>query len=131
MPILGSDQVEISWEAAELTAIEECNGIVLELASGELCPFGANLKRKAVVGVQIADDVTFKVPMNDTAGSDFVIMDAAYKAKTEGTFKVMYGATYYRSLEMTATKCNPIPSGGEITMVEVTLVNTGDTLTEN
>lgn len=129
--LLGSDDLVISWNAAALTAVEDFSGISWELATGDLCPFGSDMKRKAVTGIFVADDVTLKVPMNDTAGSDFMVLNAAAKAKTECALKAAYGATYYRQLSMTITKANPVPAGGEITMVEFTLVNSGATRTEN
>lgn len=129
--IISSDQVAISWNGSALTAVEDCSGINIELATGELLPFGASLKRKAVTGVKIADDVTLKVPMDDTGGSDFVILAAAHKAKTAAALKVQYGATYYRQLTMVPIACNPIPAGGDVQMVEVKLANTGTAVTEN
>ena len=131
MALVDSSDIEVSWEAAPLTAVEDCNGINVELATGERLPYGADLKYKNVTGIRISDDVTFKVPLDDTAGSDFVILAGVHKAKSVGTLKVKYGSTYYRSLEMVCTRCNPIPVGGEVVMVEITLVNNTATLTEN
>jgi len=130
MALADSSDIVISWNAAPLTTVEECNGIQLEMASGDSLPFGADLKRKRVTGVRIPDDVTFKVPFDDGAGTDFTILNAAFKAGTAAAFKVAIGATVHRTLTMTPTKCNPIPAGGETTMVEITLVNTGTALTE-
>lgn len=130
-----SDDNAIKWNAAELTEVEECDGIKWELESGEYLPFGSDLRRKRITGVSIADDVTLRVPMNHTAGSDYMLLNADYKAKTARAFRVDYdsAATYYRQLTMTIVSCNPILSNasGEVTMVEVKMVNTGSTITEN
>lgn len=130
MAFAGSNDIVLSWAGAPLTAVEDCNGISWELASGESLPFGATLRKKRVIGVLIPEDVTFKVPFDDAAGSDFTILNAAFKAKTEAAFKVAIGATVYRQLDMTVTKLNPVLAGGEVTMIEGTLVNTGATMTE-
>lgn len=130
MAFADSSDIVLSWSGAPLTAVEECNGIQIEMASGEALPFGADLRKKRVTGIRIPDDVTFKIPFDDTAGTDFTILNAAFKAKTEAAFKVAIGATVYRQLSMTPVKCNPVLAGGETTMVEVTLVNTGTALTE-
>jgi hypothetical protein len=130
MAFADSSDIVISWSGAPLTAVEDCNGIQIEMASGETLPYGADLRKKRVTGIRIPDDVTFKVPFDDAGGSDFTILNAAFKAKTEVAFKVAIGATVYRQLSMTPTKCNPIITGGETTMCEVTLANTGATLTE-
>lgn len=131
MALIDGSDVVISWNGAELTAVEDCNGINLEYATREFLPYHADLKHKKVTGIQIADDVTFKVPMNDAGGSDYVILETARRAKTEAAFKVQYGATYYRQLTMAITKINPVPGGGDFVMAEVTLVNTGTAVTEN
>ena len=131
MALIDSSTVVISWAGAELTDVEDCNGINLEYGTKEMLPYHATLKKKAVTGIQIADDVTFKVPMNDTGGSSYAILEAARRAKTEAAFKVAYGATYYRQLNMTCIKLNPVPGGGDVVMVEVTLVNTGTAVTQN
>jgi hypothetical protein len=130
MAFADSSDVIFSWAGSPLTAVEDCNGIQIELASGESLPYGADLRKKRVTGIRIADDVTFKVPFDDAGGSDFTILNAAHKAKTEAAFKGAIGATVYRQLNMTCTKCNPIPAGGETVMAEITLVNTGTALTE-
>jgi len=133
MPLLGSVDAAILWNAAELTAVEECPGIAWELETGELLPIGGDLRRKAVTGVYVADDVSIKVPMDSTAGSDYMLLNADYKAKTARALRVNYdgAAAIYRSLTMTITKANPVIVNGQITMVEFTLVNTGTTKTES
>jgi hypothetical protein len=135
MTLHASDAAAIKWNAGELTAVEECSGIMWELENGEYLPYGSDLRRKRITGVYVADDVTLRVPFNTTAGSDYLLLNADYKAKTERAFRVEYDAagTFYRQLNMTITKCNPIISNasGEVTMVEVTLVNTGTTKSEN
>jgi len=135
MALVASNDAAIKWNAAELTAVEECGGIQWELESGEYLPFGSDMRRKRVTGVYVAEDVTLRVPMNTTAGSDYMLLNADYKAKTERAFKVEYdsGGTVYRQLNMTIVKANPIlsNSSGEVTMVEFTLVNTGATKSES
>ena len=130
-----SDDNAIKWNGAELTEVEECDGIKWELESGEFLPFGSDLRRKRVTGVYVAEDVTLRVPMNHTAGSDYMLLNADYKAKTERALRVDYDSagTYYRELDMTIVSCNPIVStqSGEVTMVEVKMVNTGSAIAEN
>ena len=130
-----SNDNAIKWNGAELTAVEDCDGIKWELESGEFLPYGSDLRRKRITGVTVADDVTLRVPMKHTAGSDYMLLNADYKAKTARALRVDYDAagTYYRQLTMTIVSCNPIIStaSGEVTMVEVKMVNTGSSITEN
>lgn len=135
MPLVASHETTIKWNGAALTAVEDCDGIKWELESGEFLPYGADLRRKRVTGVYVPEDVTLRVPMNTTAGSDYVVLNADYKAKTERAFRVEYntGGSFYRQLNMTIVKANPIIStaSGEVTMVEFVLVCTGSTKSEN
>lgn len=130
MALAGSNDITISWAGSPLTAVEECSGIQYELANGDALPFGSSLQRKRVIGVRIPDNVTLSIPFDDAAGSDFTILNTAFKARTEAAFKVTIGSTVSREISMTAIKCNPVLAGGEVTMVEVELAPTGSTLTE-
>jgi hypothetical protein len=130
MAVIDSSDVVLKYNSSALTAVEDCNGIQLEWATSDSLPFGADLKRKRVVGVLIPGDVTGKVPLDDTGGSDYMLLHADCVAKTARTFEVECGATISRQLTMTCIKCDPILAGGDVTMAEFTLVNTGATLTE-
>lgn len=130
MALIDSSDVTISWNSAPLTEVDECNGIQIERSTSDSVPFGADVRKKRVSGFFISEDVTLKVPLDDTAGTDFMLLWADYKANTERTFEVSLGASVSRSLSMTIIKANPILVGGEITFYEFTLANTGGTLTE-